>query len=217
MTDILQGASDLINGDRAATYGNPKDQYVHLAGMLNSLLGTEMDFLDAINVMILVKLNRVRPGKPFHRDTYVDIAGYAGIAGRAYGDEQDSYWSPPQDFWDGIDQSIVEAQEKRERDRTSRPPRVWDKTSAIPEGVEFKTSDGDRWMFIGGKLHWPERIGFALPESVSLHATDFDAVWGDPVEHLIGPFTEVLDVERAEARSSSGPASPDRAEPECSE
>jgi Domain of unknown function (DUF6378) len=86
MTDsILREAEELINGDRAAAYGSPLEQYTHLAALFNAYLGIDtITWMDAINMMLLVKVNRVRPGKPFHRDSYADTAGYAGCAEKAF-------------------------------------------------------------------------------------------------------------------------------------
>jgi hypothetical protein len=106
------------------------------------------------------------------------------------------------DFWGGIDQSIVEAQEKRERDRTSRPPRVWESIKDIPEGVVARDNEAG-WFW---KVSGPE----SSSSTNGKHWSGFSVL--RPSEDKYGPFTEVLDTERAEASSSSGPASPDRAE-----
>jgi hypothetical protein len=97
------------------------------------------------------------------------------------------------DFWAGIDQGIVDAQEKRERETTSRPPRVWESLEEIPHiaGTTVDDSYGTRWRSIRGNWH--------------CYAEDYDGgYWvdigfanGRSYDHA-SPFTEVLDIEQSE-------------------
>lgn len=193
---ILEEANELINGDRAAAYGSPLDQYVHLAGMFNAYLGIDtITWQDAINLMILIKVNRVRPGKPFHRDSYADTAGYAGCAEKAHNESEAKpngaivfrteplEWEPnPNDFRQALGQ-----------------PRQWGSVWDIPVSVEFIDPDGDRWMWkacpslgSGYSLYCPDFDYWDIPQDIALGESEFDSVWDEPVGDLEGPFTEIL-------------------------
>jgi Domain of unknown function (DUF6378) len=93
---ILTYAEQLINGDRAAAYGSPLDQYTKTAALWNAYLG--INFItpeDAVNMMILLKVQR--NGKDgYHEDSVVDIAGYAGVAEKLHYEK--SFAEVPQRF-----------------------------------------------------------------------------------------------------------------------
>lgn len=74
---ILQEAERIINGQRAADYGDARVSFERTAAMWSAYLGAELGALDVANLMILLKVSRTKGG--FHRDSYVDIGGYAGL------------------------------------------------------------------------------------------------------------------------------------------
>ena len=78
--DILETANKVINGDRQDTYGSPEDSFARIANYWSTYLGTEVHALDVAHMMVLFKLARTQGQKP-SRDNYVDICGYAAIAG----------------------------------------------------------------------------------------------------------------------------------------
>lgn len=134
--NVLLEADSLINGDRAAAYGSPTEQYEHLADLWGAYLGVNMTALDAVNMMILVKVNRARDG--FHRDSYVDTAGYAGVAEKMQNELA---------LKDPIISALVE-------------PRVWDDIAKVPIGVRVVDSQEDVWAY-SSALGW----GFVQPHS----------------------------------------------------
>lgn len=82
---ILEAARAATEGDRNKSYGDPGDQ-LGLAGVLKEIVRAhmlrdvspgEMEALD----MVLTKLSRAVMGEAPGRDTYVDMAAYAAIAG----------------------------------------------------------------------------------------------------------------------------------------
>lgn len=93
---ILQTAEKLINGDRADTYGPPEVSFGRIADLLNAMgwrkqigEGTidkskvDVERLDAVDValgLVQLKVSRVI-SSPDHEDSWVDIAGYAGLGG----------------------------------------------------------------------------------------------------------------------------------------
>lgn len=74
---ILQEAERIINGDRQGSYGPPEQSLGDIANLWSPYLGKEISAQDVANLMILLKVSRSKRG--FHRDSFVDIAGYAGL------------------------------------------------------------------------------------------------------------------------------------------
>lgn len=73
---ILDEAAKLTSQDRQAVYGHPADDYARTAAMWSAYLGVEVTALQAQMCMVLVKVSRLA-NTPTHRDSLVDIAGYA--------------------------------------------------------------------------------------------------------------------------------------------
>ncbi|MGW1740464.1 DUF6378 domain-containing protein [Nocardia sp. NPDC001965] len=78
--DVLSEAHALIWGDRENTYGDPRESFARIAGMWSAYLGHPVTPLDVANLMICMKVSRTRTA--YHRDSYVDIGGYAASAER---------------------------------------------------------------------------------------------------------------------------------------
>lgn len=89
MLSVLGEAEAVVYGERAAVYGHPKDNFLRIAALWNGWLtarGIAYAFTpeDTADLLILVKLARLM-ATPDHRDSMVDIAGYAGARARATG------------------------------------------------------------------------------------------------------------------------------------
>ena len=88
MESVLGEADRLINKNRNLTYGHPKEAFDKIAGLWEMYLSIrhahpfEFRNHDVANMFILSKMARTMH-KPMHRDSWVDIAGYAGAAARA--------------------------------------------------------------------------------------------------------------------------------------
>ena len=76
---LLQEADAIINGERQKDYGPPAESFGRIARLWSDYLDQELTALDVANLMILLKISRAKTGG-FHRDSYRDIAGYAGCA-----------------------------------------------------------------------------------------------------------------------------------------
>lgn len=76
--DILEEADELINGDRAASYGEANASFQRIADLWTPLLGKKITALDVARCMIAMKLSRSLTSKK--RDNWVDVAGYASLA-----------------------------------------------------------------------------------------------------------------------------------------
>lgn len=77
-TDVLMKAMDLINGDREKDYGTPKENFNTIAEMWTSYMGHKVNASDVCNMMVLLKMARLRNGG--HTDSNIDTAGYAALA-----------------------------------------------------------------------------------------------------------------------------------------
>lgn len=93
---ILQEAARIIDGKRTDDYGDPEDSFTAIAEVWNWYLNQgnvqlpgPLVAADVAHMMALLKLARVTTGHGT-RDTYVDIAGYAALAGRIGGHEAES-------------------------------------------------------------------------------------------------------------------------------
>lgn len=92
--EILRKAEELINGDRAQTYGPPEVSFGRIADILNAMgyrhhtqiegaqagytRAEQLDAVDAALVLLGMKLSRT-VGNVNHMDNWVDLAGYAGL------------------------------------------------------------------------------------------------------------------------------------------
>lgn len=80
---VMVEAQGLVNGARAQAYGHPKENFDRICALWNAYLRGRPDPMANINnkdhaiLMILVKVARLLES-PNHRDSLVDICGYAG-------------------------------------------------------------------------------------------------------------------------------------------
>lgn len=81
--DVLQEARRIINGKRDADYGTPEMNFSRIAALWTAYLGGKpggplpVTPQDTAQMMILLKVARLI-ATPGHRDSVVDLAGYAG-------------------------------------------------------------------------------------------------------------------------------------------
>jgi hypothetical protein len=76
-TAVLREAEGLINGERQAHYGPPRENFAAIADMWRAYLGRPISPADVCNMMALLKIARLRNGA--HRDSSVDGAGYLAL------------------------------------------------------------------------------------------------------------------------------------------
>lgn len=91
---VLDEAKEIIYGDREKTYGHPSKNLETIAQMWGAYLEakgvklySKLTPQDVSVMMVLVKCARLA-NDPTHRDSVVDICGYAALIERC--DEQDS-------------------------------------------------------------------------------------------------------------------------------
>lgn len=83
---VLETAHDLIHGDRLQHYGHPNINFSRIAGSWTQYTGATITPMDVCVMMILLKAQRMAEG--YHRDSVIDIGGYAALAAIVCGDEE---------------------------------------------------------------------------------------------------------------------------------
>tara|TARA_R110000772_G_scaffold230205_1_gene340991 strand:- start:169 stop:462 length:294 start_codon:yes stop_codon:yes gene_type:complete len=82
--DILLEAMQCITHDRAATHGDAEDSFQTIADVWSWWLSNRplspLTAADVAMMMVLFKAGRIC-GNKTHEDNYVDLAGYAALAG----------------------------------------------------------------------------------------------------------------------------------------
>lgn len=127
---ILEEADRIINGERRDTYGDPLAQETRIAGMWSAYLGLDKPLTpyDVSNMMIMLKISRSKNNTDqgvWHRDSDVDIAGYAGLKEKV---------------------AAVEGK--------AGEPRQWSSLFDIPDGVSAQDEGNWTWTKSNGRLHY---------------------------------------------------------------
>ena len=79
-TEIIEQAAKLVGGERNEQYGDIVDCHQKIADLWSAYLGSDVSPQDVAILMALLKIARTKTGA--HKlDNYVDLAGYAGVAG----------------------------------------------------------------------------------------------------------------------------------------
>lgn len=76
--NVLEEALAAVTGPRAAAYGDPKENWARTAEIASALTGMAITPEECVLIMLAVKLARLRT-TPDHRDSIVDLAGYAWV------------------------------------------------------------------------------------------------------------------------------------------
>ncbi|MDB2215362.1 DUF6378 domain-containing protein [Mycobacteroides abscessus] len=129
---ILQEAERIINGDRAEQYGDAAESFADIAKRwtieLDDRLSAPVTALDVARMMTQLKMSRSR--RSYHRDSYVDGAGYLGLTEKLV--------TKPT-------VQLTESEWNHVRVMTGHP-RQWQSLTDVPEGVEVNDRDGEwRW------------------------------------------------------------------------
>ena len=76
--DVLDKAREAIESH--TNYGDPETNHYRIAKLWNAYAGTTLGARDVMIMMILVKISRLIQ-TPDHKDSMIDIAGYAALLG----------------------------------------------------------------------------------------------------------------------------------------
>ncbi|AAG59754.1 phosphofructokinase [Mycobacterium phage Bxb1] len=180
---ILEEAQRLIHGPRNKNYGHPRENFADISALFSAYLERPITDLDVANLMILVKVARVK-GAGYHRDSYTDIAGYAGCAERIYEEPVEEDGQPalsdlplPGDLirnededslsWVDALNDITYSDEDEDDPVDLDEPRVWHRWADVPFNTRVEDRIGRAWV------RW---------DSDELPHRDHD-----------GPFTEVVE------------------------
>ena len=85
--EILKKAKDLISGDRNETHGDAFQNHAEIAEFWNIFLDKKLQPManitaeDVALMMVLMKISRNNQGKKNNLDNFIDMCGYAAIAG----------------------------------------------------------------------------------------------------------------------------------------
>ena len=85
--EILKKARDLITGDRNETHGDAFQNHAEIAEFWNIFLDKKLQPMASITaedvalMMVLMKISRNSQGKKSNLDNFIDMCGYAAIAG----------------------------------------------------------------------------------------------------------------------------------------
>lgn len=74
--ELLEEAARLVEGSRKDDYGTTKASFTNISNLWTTYLKHPVTPADVAAMMILLKLSRSQ-NNPAHRDSWVDIAGYA--------------------------------------------------------------------------------------------------------------------------------------------
>lgn len=75
-SSLLNEANKIVNGARADAYGGVEDNFNNIAVLWKAYKGVDFTPVDIAIMMTLMKVARLK-NSPNHRDSWVDIAGYA--------------------------------------------------------------------------------------------------------------------------------------------
>lgn len=73
---LLDEAATIVDGDRNAQYGDPRQDFARTATMWGAYLGVDVAPHDVAALMACLKVSRIR-WSPDKRDSWLDLAGYA--------------------------------------------------------------------------------------------------------------------------------------------
>lgn len=143
---ILEEAQRIVNGPRAKDYGPARENHQRIADLWNAYLNVRTELVapeDVAVMMILLKIARFMENG-YHRDTVVDIAGYAGV---------------------------LEKMQLPESERHPQEPRQWDSLADVPVTVRVRDKDGDVWEHSPSKgWRWCRRGRSDQWHAVGFHA-----------------------------------------------
>ena len=74
---ILDEARDAITGEREDAYGGPEQSFTTIAKFWSAYLDRFIETQDVAAMLALLKLARIKHSEGQHRDSWVDLAGYA--------------------------------------------------------------------------------------------------------------------------------------------
>ena len=87
-SEYLDIATKIVTGQRQYDYGDKYQNHQNISELWSSYLGAKVSAHDVAICMLLVKVARIKHRKT--EDCYIDMAGYAAIAGEIHEREDDT-------------------------------------------------------------------------------------------------------------------------------
>ena len=78
--ELLDRAKDLVNGPRNKIYGDPEENHKRIADMWGVILKREVSLHEVYLMMVALKMSRLIES-PDHKDSWIDLIGYAALGG----------------------------------------------------------------------------------------------------------------------------------------
>lgn len=85
--EILKEAARIISSDRAEDYGPADESFKRIARLWTAYLDVAVSPMDVANMFVLSKVQRTLTS-PAKTDTWMDICGYAALAGEMMTNEK---------------------------------------------------------------------------------------------------------------------------------
>lgn len=79
---LLDEVAAVVYGPRQRDYGTAKANHETIAKLWSAVLGIEVTYQQVIQCMVCLKVARLNT-TPDHRDSWIDIAGYAAVWDKA--------------------------------------------------------------------------------------------------------------------------------------
>lgn len=83
---VLNSAKEIVLGGRDAEYGGPEDSFKTIANLWSAYRGESYSAADVALMLAMLKIARLKTN-PTHRDSWIDLAGYAACGGECSGRE----------------------------------------------------------------------------------------------------------------------------------
>jgi len=84
--EILEKAAEYVSASRDEIYGDPAVNHQRIADLWSAILDINIEPEEVVLCMIAVKMSRLCVSSD-HKDSWVDIAGYAALGGEITGED----------------------------------------------------------------------------------------------------------------------------------
>lgn len=78
-TEVLEAARHCVCGERQQDYGSPENNFANIAALWEAYTGRSYTPVEVAVMLALLKVARIKSGRK--ADNFVDLAGYAALAG----------------------------------------------------------------------------------------------------------------------------------------
>jgi hypothetical protein len=94
-TEVLEAARHCVCGERQQDYGSPENNFANIAALWEAYAGRSYTPVEVAVMLALLKVARIKSGRK--ADNFVDLAGYAALAGELADQDQEPATEPAAD------------------------------------------------------------------------------------------------------------------------